>query len=202
MPNTTIVVCFVFCWYIKSHYCKQDGPRSDCSSRSSLIWVHTVCLYARSMFEKFARRGSRRHKKMTKSDVGFLGILRVYNFFSQKTLYNSLQLFTIHSNYFSKDNLKNKNEPYHLKMWYWGIYRQQRSRSAHASLQVDQSLQCMLTETLDYHRIYCCTVKALIRLCGFSCYFRVLLFACTPKTPFHSNTNIHQLLSTRYSFQL
>ena len=33
----------------KSHVilCKQCGPRSDCSSRSSLIWVHTVCLYAK-----------------------------------------------------------------------------------------------------------------------------------------------------------
>ena len=25
---------------------KQCGPRSDCSCRSSLIWVHNVCLYA------------------------------------------------------------------------------------------------------------------------------------------------------------
>ena len=33
--------------YFKSHCCKQCGPRSDCSSRSSLIWVHTVCLYAK-----------------------------------------------------------------------------------------------------------------------------------------------------------
>ena len=31
----------------KSHFCKQCGPRSDCSSRSSLIWVNTVCLYAK-----------------------------------------------------------------------------------------------------------------------------------------------------------
>ena len=31
----------------KSHFCKQCGPRSDCFSRSSLIWVHTVCLYAK-----------------------------------------------------------------------------------------------------------------------------------------------------------
>ena len=28
-------------------FCKQWGPRSDCCSRSSLIWVHTVCLYAK-----------------------------------------------------------------------------------------------------------------------------------------------------------
>ena len=63
--------------YFKSHCCKQCGPRSDCSSRSSLIWVHTVCLYAKSSFEKFARRCSRRHKQTTFSDVGFLGILRV-----------------------------------------------------------------------------------------------------------------------------
>ena len=31
----------------KSHFCKQCGPRSDCSFRSSLTWVHTVCLYAK-----------------------------------------------------------------------------------------------------------------------------------------------------------
>ena len=63
--------------YFKSHCCKQCGPRSDCSSRSSLIWVHTICLYAKSMFEKFARRCSRRHKQMTFSDAGFLGALWV-----------------------------------------------------------------------------------------------------------------------------
>ena len=59
--------------YFKSHCCKQYEPRSDCC----LIWVHTVCLNAKSMFEKFARRCSRRHKLMTFSDVVFLGILRV-----------------------------------------------------------------------------------------------------------------------------
>ena len=31
----------------KSYFCKQCGPRSDCSFRSSLIWVHTVCWYAK-----------------------------------------------------------------------------------------------------------------------------------------------------------
>ena len=61
----------------KSHFCKQCGPRSDCSSRSSLIWVHTVCLYTKCKFEKFARRCSRRHKQTTFSDADFLGALRV-----------------------------------------------------------------------------------------------------------------------------
>ena len=32
---------------LKVIFAKQCGPRSDCSSRSSLIWVHTVCLYAK-----------------------------------------------------------------------------------------------------------------------------------------------------------
>ena len=63
--------------YFKSHCCKQCGPRSDCSFRSSLIWVHTVCLYAKSKFEKFARRCSRRHKQTTFSDADFLGPFRV-----------------------------------------------------------------------------------------------------------------------------
>ena len=63
--------------YFKSHCCKQCGPRSDCSFRSSLIWIHTVCLYAKSMFEKFASRCSRRHKQTTFSDAVFLGVLKV-----------------------------------------------------------------------------------------------------------------------------
>ena len=46
-----------------------------------MIWVHTVCLYAKSMFEKFARRCSRRHKQTSFSDAGFLGALRVKLFF-------------------------------------------------------------------------------------------------------------------------
>ena len=45
------------------------------TQRNNLIWVHTVCLYAKSMFEKFARRCSRQHKQSTFSDAGFLGIL-------------------------------------------------------------------------------------------------------------------------------
>ena len=54
---------------------KQCGPRSDCSF--SLMWVHTVCLYAKIRFEKFAKIFSRRHKQTTFSDAGFLGALRV-----------------------------------------------------------------------------------------------------------------------------
>ena len=61
----------------ESHFCKQCGPRSDCSFRSSLIWVHTVCRYTKNSFEKFARIFSRRHKQTTFSDAVFLGALRV-----------------------------------------------------------------------------------------------------------------------------
>ena len=43
----------------------------------TLIRVHTVCLYAKCKFEKFARRCSRRHKQTTFSDAVFLGTLRV-----------------------------------------------------------------------------------------------------------------------------
>ena len=50
---------------ILSHFCKQCGPRSDCSFRSSLIWVHTVCLYAKiglkSLQEYSADDINRRH---------------------------------------------------------------------------------------------------------------------------------------------
>ena len=45
-PITTKVVCFsrlLKC--LRSLYGKQCGPRSDCSYRSSLFWVHPVCLY-------------------------------------------------------------------------------------------------------------------------------------------------------------
>ena len=52
----------------KSHFCKQCGPRSDCSSRSSLIRVHTVCLYLKiglnSLQEYSADDINRRHFQM------------------------------------------------------------------------------------------------------------------------------------------
>ena len=44
VPITTKVVCFcrlLNCF--RSLFDKQCMPRSDCSCRSSLIWVHTVC---------------------------------------------------------------------------------------------------------------------------------------------------------------
>ena len=71
---TTIVVFFVIClWFkFKSHFCKQCGPRSDCSSKSSLINLPV----RKNRFEKFARIFSRQHKQ-TFLNVGFLGILRV-----------------------------------------------------------------------------------------------------------------------------
>ena len=82
--------------YFKSHCCNQCGLRSDYSSRSSLIWVHTVCLYPKSIFEKFARRCSRRHKQTTFSDAGFLGILRVNRFSpfcTRQTIFTASCLF-------------------------------------------------------------------------------------------------------------
>ena len=45
-PIATKVVCFsrlLKC--LRSLYGKQHGPRSDCSYRSSLFCVHTVCFY-------------------------------------------------------------------------------------------------------------------------------------------------------------
>ena len=72
--------CHLLCLLLvifKSHFRKQCGPRSDCSFRSSLIWVHTVCRYAKNSFERVARIFSRRHKQTTFSDAVFLGALRV-----------------------------------------------------------------------------------------------------------------------------
>ena len=45
-PISTKVICFsrlLKC--LRSLYCKQFGPRSDCSYRSSLFWVLAVCFY-------------------------------------------------------------------------------------------------------------------------------------------------------------
>ena len=45
-PISIKVVCFsnlLKC--LGSLYSKQCGPRSDCSYKSSLFWVHTVCFY-------------------------------------------------------------------------------------------------------------------------------------------------------------
>ena len=45
-PITTKVICFsCLLKCLRSLYGKQCGPRSDCSYRSSLFWVHTVCFY-------------------------------------------------------------------------------------------------------------------------------------------------------------
>ena len=37
--------------YFGGLYCKQYGPRSDCSLRSSLIWVHNVCFSEKMCLE-------------------------------------------------------------------------------------------------------------------------------------------------------
>ena len=77
-PIATKVACFsrlLKC--LRSLYGKQCGPRSDCSYRSSLFWVHAVCFYTyfvsnvRQLFA--ADDFSRRHLQMH----FFLGALRV-----------------------------------------------------------------------------------------------------------------------------
>ena len=63
--------------YLRSIYGKQCGPRSDCSYKSSLFWVHAVCFYTlfvsnvRQLFaaDKFSRQHFQMHF--------FLGALRV-----------------------------------------------------------------------------------------------------------------------------
>ena len=45
---------------------------------------HTVCLYAKCKFEKFARTCSRRHKQTTFSDADLLGALRVNVLISER----------------------------------------------------------------------------------------------------------------------
>ena len=77
-PITTKVVCFsrlLKC--LRSLYEKQCGPRSDCSYKSSLFWVHAVCFstyFVSNIRQLFAADGfSRRHYQMH----FFLGALRV-----------------------------------------------------------------------------------------------------------------------------
>ena len=73
-PIATKVVCFsrlLKC--LRSLYGKQCGPRSDCSYRSSLFWVHAVCFYV--MLGNYLQQ-------MTSADdifscIFFLGPIRV-----------------------------------------------------------------------------------------------------------------------------
>ena len=78
LASKSIVVCFsrlLKC--LRSLYGKQCGPRSNCSYRSRLFWVHAVCFYtefvinARQLFS--ADDFSRGHFQMH----FFLGTLRV-----------------------------------------------------------------------------------------------------------------------------
>ena len=78
LPIATKVVCFsrlLKC--LRSLYGEQCGPRSDCSYRSSLFWVHSVCFYiqfVRNVRQIFAAdHFSRRHFQIH----FFLGALRV-----------------------------------------------------------------------------------------------------------------------------
>ena len=74
------VVCFsrlLKC--LRSLYGKQCGPRSDCSFRSSLFWIHAVCFcnyFVSNVRQLFAADDfSRRHFQM----IFFLDALRVKN---------------------------------------------------------------------------------------------------------------------------
>ena len=78
LPIATKVVCFFrLLKCLRRLYGKQCRPRSDCSYRSSLFWVYTVCFYTlfvskvRQLFA--ADDFSRRHFQMH----FFLGALRV-----------------------------------------------------------------------------------------------------------------------------
>ena len=86
VPISTKVVWFsrlLKC--LRSLYGKQCGPRSDCSCRSSLFWVHAVCFYTwfvsnvRQLFA--ADDFSRRHFQMH----FFLAALRVKTFYSKNS---------------------------------------------------------------------------------------------------------------------
>ena len=67
-PITTMLSALSTACDFKSHFCKVCGPRSDCSSKSSLIRVYTVCQYAKiglkSLQEYSADDINRRHFQM------------------------------------------------------------------------------------------------------------------------------------------
>ena len=76
--NRTNVVCFTrLLKCLRSLYGKRSGPRSDCSYRSSLFWVHAVCFYTyfvsnvRQLFA--ADDFSRQHFPMHFSSLRFKG---------------------------------------------------------------------------------------------------------------------------------
>ena len=77
-PIPTKVICFsrlLKC--LRSLYGKQFGPRSDCSYRSSLFWVHTICFYTLffgNVRQLFAADDFSRHPFQIDF---FLGALRV-----------------------------------------------------------------------------------------------------------------------------
>ena len=106
-PITTIVVCLsrlLEC--LRSLYGKQCGPRSDCSYRSSLLWVHAVCFYTqfvsnvRQLFP--ADNFSRRHFQMHFL-LGPLGLnygWRFYHFLTLSCFLSSADFFK--TNFFKK----------------------------------------------------------------------------------------------------
>ena len=56
-PIATKVICFsCLLKCLSSCYGKQCGPRSDCSYRISLFWVHAVCFYTILYYSIFIRQ--------------------------------------------------------------------------------------------------------------------------------------------------
>ena len=52
MVSTLNAVCSLIClMYFGTQYCKHYGPRSNCSTRSSLIWVHGICFHGKNILE-------------------------------------------------------------------------------------------------------------------------------------------------------
>ena len=89
-PIATKVVCFsrLLKW-LRCLYGKQCGPRSDCSYRSSLFWVHAVCFYTllvsniKQLFaaDDFNRRHFQMHFILGTLRVNPLCILSLLNTF-------------------------------------------------------------------------------------------------------------------------
>ena len=85
------VICCNY-WRIK-YRSKQHGPRTDCSYRSSLIWVYTVC-----------HRGFRREKQTT---FVVIGALRINPLHAGKFFMNCCRLLILFKNSFLKNSFRN-----------------------------------------------------------------------------------------------
>ena len=80
-----LILCLLM--LLGSLYCKQYGPRPDCSIRSRLIWVHSVCSHDQKKSEVHLNICSRCKKQRTLSGQKYNGRLRVNPLYNNEFYY-------------------------------------------------------------------------------------------------------------------